>query len=160
MSETGNNPHGTQPPPVGHSLPRRTSPANSVTLRHHRVARDASRRASTGSVPPGNTTNSTSSARGGSSGASHDTGHSDPKTWFDQSNKNPTATFDSHAMDSTLSFSSKIRVSHVLTRMQSTRRSSRKSRARPTRTNHINSPLSSPRSSRPSRAAVPTSTEA
>ncbi|KAF7541557.1 hypothetical protein G7Z17_g11926 [Cylindrodendrum hubeiense] len=34
-----------------------------------------------------------------SSSESHDTGPSDPKNWFDQSNENPTATFDNTAMD-------------------------------------------------------------
>lgn len=36
--------------------------------------------------------------RRNSSGESHDTGHSDPKKWFDQSNENPTASY-SQAMD-------------------------------------------------------------
>src|SRR5690349_10264135 len=82
----------------GHPLPRRTSPADSVTLKHHRLARDASLRASAGSGPAANSnTNSntaSSVARRNSSGESHDTGHSDPTKWFNQSNQNPTATFD------------------------------------------------------------------
>ncbi|KAF5024917.1 hypothetical protein F66182_3001 [Fusarium sp. NRRL 66182] len=94
--------HGTQPPPTssktGHPLPRRTSPENSITLRHHRFARDASLKASQGSGPAIDAT-STSSPRRNSSGDSHETGQSDPKTWFDQSNQNPTATFDNNVMD-------------------------------------------------------------
>lgn len=78
--------------------PRRTSPENSVTLRHHRLARDASLRASPGSAPPADSGNGDSPRRN-SSGDSHETSASDPKKWFDQSNQNPTATFDSNAMD-------------------------------------------------------------
>ncbi|KJZ77599.1 Frequency clock protein [Hirsutella minnesotensis 3608] len=94
--------HGTQQQPqpsaTGHPLPRRTSPANSVTLRHHRLARDVSLRASPGSGPA-NSSALTSSPRRNSSGESQETGHSDPKKWFDQSNQNPTATFDNSVMD-------------------------------------------------------------
>lgn len=86
----------------GHPLPRRASPANSITLKHHRLARDASLRASAGSGSgPANNSNSNtdSSPRRNSSGESHDTGRSDPKKWFDKSNQNPTATFDNNVMD-------------------------------------------------------------
>jgi hypothetical protein len=44
-------------------------------------------------------TATTTSPRRNSSGDSHETGQSDPKTWFDHSNQNPTATFDNHIMD-------------------------------------------------------------
>ncbi|KAF4979846.1 hypothetical protein FZEAL_4012 [Fusarium zealandicum] len=92
---------GTQPPPTsrtGHPLPRRASPANSVTLRHHRLARDASLKANPGSVP---TTSklATSPPRRNSSGDSHATGQSDPNKWFEHSNQNPTATYDNNVMD-------------------------------------------------------------
>ncbi|KAF5965043.1 putative period clock protein FRQ [Fusarium bulbicola] len=94
--------HGTQPPPssskTGHPLPRRTSPANSVTLRHHRLAQDASINAGQGSGPAIKPTK-TGSPRRNSSGDSHETGQSDPNTWFDQSNQNPTATFDTNVME-------------------------------------------------------------
>ncbi|KAF4957720.1 hypothetical protein FGADI_2959 [Fusarium gaditjirri] len=94
--------HGTQPQPAssktGHPLPRRTSPANSITLRHHRLAQDASIKAGQGSGAAVKTTK-TGSPRRNSSGESHETGQSDPNTWFDQSNQNPTATFDSNVMD-------------------------------------------------------------
>jgi hypothetical protein len=83
---------------TGHPLPRRTSPANSVTLRHHRLAQDASIKAGQGSGPAVKTTK-TGSPRRNSSGDSHETGQSDPNTWFDQSNQNPTATFDSNVME-------------------------------------------------------------
>ncbi|EFY91968.1 Frequency clock protein [Metarhizium acridum CQMa 102] len=98
------NAQGTEPPPptgpTGHPLPRRASPGNSVTLKHHQLARDASLRASPGSSPAAaNPSNVTSSPRRNSSGESHETGQSDPKKWFDLSNQNPTATFDNNAMD-------------------------------------------------------------
>ncbi|KAF5002694.1 hypothetical protein FGRMN_232 [Fusarium graminum] len=93
--------HQTQPPPssskTGHPLPRRTSPENSVTLRHHRLARDASIKAGKDQGPVVKMT--TTSPRRNSSGDSHQTGQSDPNTWFDQSNQNATATFDSNVME-------------------------------------------------------------
>lgn len=84
--------------------PRRALAENSVTLGNYRRSRDASLRASAGSDSPDQVVNkskSSSSLGRNSSGESNDTGHSDPKKWFDQSNKNPTATFDSNAMDGT-----------------------------------------------------------
>ncbi|KAG8162099.1 hypothetical protein KVR01_007864 [Diaporthe batatas] len=78
----------------GHPMPRRASPEGSVTLRHHRLARDASMRPETGSNAV-----SGSSPRRNSSGESHDTGQSDPKRWFDLSNKNAPAAFDHATMD-------------------------------------------------------------
>ncbi|GAB0132091.1 hypothetical protein EsDP_00000539 [Epichloe bromicola] len=92
---------GTEPPRLsatGQPLPRRSSPEKSVTLNHHRLARDASLRASPGSTPT-NKTNAMNSTRRNSSGESHATGQSDPIKWFDQSNENPTATFDHATMD-------------------------------------------------------------
>ncbi|KAI8240337.1 Frequency clock protein [Colletotrichum sp. SAR 10_99] len=89
-----------QPPtsPKGHPLPRRSSPENSVTLRHHRLARQASERAASSRAAAVASSGSSSSARRQSSGDSHNTGPSDPKTWFDQNNENPTADY-SNAMD-------------------------------------------------------------
>ncbi|KAG5949617.1 hypothetical protein E4U53_005820 [Claviceps sorghi] len=92
---------GTQLPSLsstGQPLPRRISPEKSLTLNHHRLSRDASLRVSSGSTPA-NDSNTTSSPRRNSSGDSHETGQSDPKKWFDQSNENPTATFDHATMD-------------------------------------------------------------
>lgn len=99
MSPIEDKSHGTQPQPsaTGQPLPRRASPANSVTLRHHRLARDASLRANSGTTPA-NQTDPISSPRRNSSGESHHTGQSDPKKWFDQSNENPIATYNG-AMD-------------------------------------------------------------
>lgn len=88
---------GTQPPPAvssrGHPMPRRASPEQSITLRHHRLAHDASMRAG----PRSN--DNASSPRRNSSGESYDTGTSDPKRWFDRSNRNPPAAFDHTSMD-------------------------------------------------------------
>lgn len=81
-----------------HTNPRRVSPANSVTLRHHRLAREASARRSNGSSPAQNASSNDLSPRQNSSGDSRETTTSDPKKWFDQSNQNPTATY-SNAMD-------------------------------------------------------------
>lgn len=44
-------------------------------------------------------TNTSLSPRRDSSGESYDTSQSDPSRWFDQSNQNPTATFDNPTMD-------------------------------------------------------------
>ncbi|PNY28883.1 Frequency clock protein [Tolypocladium capitatum] len=79
--------HGTQPPP------HRTSVANSVPLRQHRL------RAIPGSGAAANGNATSYPPRRNSSGDSHETGQSDPKNWFDQSNENPTATFYDNAMD-------------------------------------------------------------
>ncbi|KAL6899020.1 frequency clock protein-like protein [Trichoderma evansii] len=85
---------------TGHPLPRRTSTENSITLRYHQLARDASLKASRGSVPPNQSNDELSSSpRRNSSGDSNETAQSDAKKWFNQSNQNPTATFDSTSMD-------------------------------------------------------------
>lgn len=76
----------------GHPLPRRASPEQSVTLRHHRLARDATMKALGRSANLGGDP-SISPCRH-SSGESQETRNSDPKNWFDQSNRNPTATYD------------------------------------------------------------------
>ncbi len=83
------------------SHPRRASPANSLTLQNHGLAGDASLRASPGSARS-KPSNVHFSPRRNSSGNSHETGQSDPKKWFDRSNQNPTATFDSNVMDGML----------------------------------------------------------
>ncbi|RFU80086.1 frequency clock [Trichoderma arundinaceum] len=100
MQPTDGRSHEPPLSSTGHPLPRRTSPENSVTLQHHKLARDASLRASRGSVPPNQSNDGASSSpRRNSSGESHETGQSDAKKWFNQSNQNPTATFDNSAMD-------------------------------------------------------------
>ncbi|KAI0460613.1 frequency clock protein [Xylaria acuta] len=103
MADPKNTQAGTNlPPPITYTNPRRTTPENSITLRHHRLARDASRRYSPPPIP-----NAHSSAakdqmkppRRNSSDESNETGWSDPKQWFDQSNQHTGATFLSSAMD-------------------------------------------------------------
>lgn len=81
-------------PAVTYKNPRRTSPENSITLRHHRMAREASRRnASMAAAAP--LISITKSPRRNSSKESQDTGTSDPTRWFDQSNEHRNAVFDS-----------------------------------------------------------------
>ncbi|PSR97752.1 frequency clock protein [Coniella lustricola] len=88
---------GTPEPRVNercHPMPRRATPEKSVTLRHHRLARDASMR-----PEPGSKAGSGGPQRRLSSGESNYTGQSDPKHWFDRSNRNPPAAFDHATMD-------------------------------------------------------------
>ncbi|KAH8903266.1 hypothetical protein BR93DRAFT_947329 [Coniochaeta sp. PMI_546] len=109
MADQSTNAHGIQPPPSrtarGHPLPRRASPEQSVTLYHHQLARDAlHRRASPlrakGAPLEADAAASAALARRQSSGESNETRNTDPKTWFDKSNQNPTATYDnSNCMD-------------------------------------------------------------
>ena len=109
MSDNIVQSQGTQPPPQhviqlsdkNHHLPRRTTAANSITLRNHRLSRDASLRMGTASAQACHT-NAMSSPRRNSSGESYGTSRSDPKRWFDQSNRNPTATYDNATMPSKL----------------------------------------------------------
>lgn len=97
MADVKTKSQGTQPPPTsarGHPMPRRASPEQSVTLRHHRLARDASMR-----PEPASNGDTATSPRRNSSGESQITGQSDPKNWFDRSNRNPPAVFDQGSMD-------------------------------------------------------------
>lgn len=78
-------------------MPRRTTPETSITLQHHRLAREASRRP----FPVAHSfvkNDNTSSPRRDSSGESHAT---DPGAinWFDQSNRNPAGSYDRVDMD-------------------------------------------------------------
>ncbi|KAK6851941.1 frequency clock protein [Apiospora arundinis] len=96
MADPKNKSAGSQPPPtpkITYNNPRRTSPENSITLRHHRMAREASKRPS----PPGDDLGAPlhNSSRRHSSNESQQTGTSDPTRWFDYSNTNPAAAFDS-----------------------------------------------------------------
>ncbi|KAM7183296.1 putative frequency clock protein [Naviculisporaceae sp. PSN 640] len=79
----------------GHPMPRRASPETSITLANHRLGREPSRKPSNVDT----TVPAVNAARRDSSGESHDTRHSDPKNWFDRSNRNPTATYDAGCMD-------------------------------------------------------------
>ncbi|KAI0599756.1 frequency clock protein [Biscogniauxia sp. FL1348] len=99
MPDPKNTPAGSEPPPViTYKNPRRTSPENSITLRHHRLAREASKRHSPPAVPTSKTA-VVKSPRRNSSGESNETGISDPKKWFDMSNQNATGQMDTSAMD-------------------------------------------------------------
>lgn len=94
----------------GHPMPRRASPETSVTLHHHKIARDASiaraRREASQKPMQGQTqivdggkASPSESAQRESSGESQITGKSDPRRWFDRSNKNPAAEYGGNAMD-------------------------------------------------------------
>ncbi|KAI1504110.1 frequency clock protein [Biscogniauxia marginata] len=99
MPDPKNTPAGSEPPPnITFKNPRRTSPENSVTLRHHRLAREASKRHSPPAVPTTKTTQFQLPRRN-SSDESNETGTSDPKKWFDLSNQNATGQLDTTAMD-------------------------------------------------------------
>lgn len=93
MEDAKKTPAGSEPPPgVTYKHPRRASPENSITLRHHRLAREASRRHSPVVVPK---VSIVDSPRRNSSDESNETGISDPKRWFDRSNENPNAAVNS-----------------------------------------------------------------
>ncbi|KAJ4421134.1 hypothetical protein N0V82_003898 [Gnomoniopsis sp. IMI 355080] len=97
MADVKTKAQDTRPSPTsarGHPMPRRASPEQSVTLRHHRLARDASMR-----PEPVSNGDPGTSPRRNSSGESQLTGQSDPKKWFDRSNRNPPAAFDQGSMD-------------------------------------------------------------
>ncbi|KAK3689599.1 frequency clock protein [Podospora appendiculata] len=86
-----------QPPSDrGHPMPRRATPEKSITLQHHRLAREATRKSSLLKAPA---VPSASSPRRNSSGESLDTRNSDPKRWFDRSNNNGTTAYDANTMD-------------------------------------------------------------
>ncbi|GAP92673.1 putative frequency clock protein [Rosellinia necatrix] len=94
-----NLPHATT---ITSTNPRRTSPENSVTLRYHRLAQDASRRHHSPASPEAHPSTSMAQTKAPSrnpSEESNDTGRSDPRQWFDQSNQNAIGTLDSSAMD-------------------------------------------------------------
>ncbi|KAI0185270.1 frequency clock protein [Xylaria flabelliformis] len=102
MADPKNTQAGTNLPPVTYINPRRTTPENSITLRHHRLARDASKR-----NPPPTIPNAHSSAvkgqakppRRNSSDESNETGLSDPRQWFDSSNQHTGGTLLTSTMD-------------------------------------------------------------
>ncbi|KAI1773315.1 frequency clock protein [Hypoxylon cercidicola] len=99
MPDPKNAPAGSEPPPiVTYKNPRRISPENSITLRHHRLARDASRRHSPAPIPAAQSTNANPPRRN-SSGESNETGLSDPNHWFNRLNDNAKGAMDTTAMD-------------------------------------------------------------
>jgi len=59
----------------GHPMPRRSTPEKSLTLQNHHFTRR------------------------NSSGESQETGNADAKKWFENSNRNPTASFGNNAME-------------------------------------------------------------
>ncbi|CAJ2509420.1 Uu.00g144460.m01.CDS01 [Anthostomella pinea] len=98
MLSSKNTPTGSAPtPPVTYKNPRRTSPENSITLRHHRLAQEAARRFTPPGVP--NAHSSLRHSRRMSSGESNETGLSDPKNWFESANGNTNGTYDTSQMD-------------------------------------------------------------
>ncbi|KAI1371218.1 frequency clock protein [Hypoxylon crocopeplum] len=100
MPNPRNAPAGSEPPPtvpaVTYKNPRRTSPENSITLRHHRLARDSKRN----SPPAAHAAQLTNVQlpRRNSSGDSNETSLSDPKMWFDVLNQNSKGSLDTKAM--------------------------------------------------------------
>lgn len=130
MADVKGKSQGTQPPPPvsdgGHPMPRIATPEKSVTLRHHRLARDASMRPEPVSNP-----DLGSSPRRNSSGDSHETGQSDPKNWFDRSNRNHPAAYDYASMDGMCISPSHLFCPHLIS-FQSIHPFSRNSPTRPT----------------------------
>ncbi|KAK3985904.1 putative frequency clock protein [Cladorrhinum sp. PSN332] len=100
MADDTNKAHGTHEPlDRGHHMPRRASPETSVTLKHHRLAREASQRASGPLASAAHQQqHNVSSFRRTSSGESQETDLSSKK-WFDRLNANPAGTYDTGAMD-------------------------------------------------------------
>ncbi|KAL7619811.1 hypothetical protein AAE478_010356 [Parahypoxylon ruwenzoriense] len=102
MSDPKNKPAGSErplpPPNITYRNPRRTSPENSITLRNHRLARGASGRLPPAAGPATHVAGVKSPGRN-SSGDSNETSLSDPKKWFDSSNRNAMSNLDTTAMD-------------------------------------------------------------
>ncbi|KAL1884114.1 hypothetical protein VTK73DRAFT_6783 [Phialemonium thermophilum] len=100
MAGTNHDPGSSPFTPMhnrGHPLPRRTAPENSVTLRNHRLARDASMKAAAaGDSGLGDPIGPPEQL---SSEESNETNRSDTQAWFDRSNRNPTAAFEPVGMD-------------------------------------------------------------
>ncbi|KAI1427646.1 frequency clock protein [Xylaria sp. FL1777] len=105
MADPKNTQAGIHVPPtptVTYKNPRRTSPENSNTLRHHRLARDASRRHPPPAIPNAHSSAikpQTKPPRRNSSEESNETGWSDPRQWFEQSNQNTKISLDPGSMD-------------------------------------------------------------
>ncbi len=99
MPDPKNIPAGSEPPPnvVTYRNSRRTSPESSITLRHHRLAREASKRHLPTNVPVAPHT--TKSPRRKSSGESNETALSDARKWFERTNKNSKGDLDTSGMD-------------------------------------------------------------
>lgn len=102
MADPKKSPAGTEPAPASSSAvtyrnPRRTSPENSITLQHHRLAREALKRHAPANIPAAS--HATNLPRRKSSGESNDTGLSDGRKWFDRTNQNFKGSLDTSGMD-------------------------------------------------------------
>ncbi|KAK5625293.1 hypothetical protein RRF57_001009 [Xylaria bambusicola] len=89
-------------PAITYTNPRRIAPEKSITLQHHRLARDASRRQPPPSIPNAHSSAAEpqmSTARRNSTNESHETRWSDPRAWFEESNQNPKSTLETSEMD-------------------------------------------------------------
>ncbi|KAK7757342.1 hypothetical protein SLS62_000354 [Diatrype stigma] len=95
MPDPTNMPLGSEPPPpsgaVTYRNPRRASPESSITLRNHRLAREATERHLS--------IHATTLPRLESSGESNDSGVSDGRKWFDRTNQNFKGHLDTSGMD-------------------------------------------------------------
>ncbi|KAI0096886.1 frequency clock protein [Nemania sp. FL0031] len=105
MADPKNTREGINLPPtpiITYTNPKRTPPENSITLRH-RVARDGSRRHPPPAIPNAHSSvgkvHQVKPPRKNSSGESNETGWSDPRQWFEQSNQNATGALKPSAMD-------------------------------------------------------------
>ncbi|KAI1822212.1 frequency clock protein [Xylaria intraflava] len=111
MADSKSTQASIDPPPVPNvasANPRRTSPANSTTMRHPRLARDGSRQHVLSNVQDANVHSSSSkdqpkALRRDSSREINETGcsepSSDPRQWFERSNQNLKDTLNTSAMD-------------------------------------------------------------
>ncbi|KAI1108173.1 frequency clock protein [Nemania sp. NC0429] len=105
MADPQNTQAGNGLPPavtVTYVNPRRRTPENSITLRHHRMARDGSRRHPPPALPNAHASATKAQIKGprrNSSEESNETGWSDARQWFEQSNQNAKDTLGSSAMD-------------------------------------------------------------
>ena len=99
-TEAGSNAPST--PAVTYTNPRRIAPEKSITLRHHRLARDASRRHPPPTIPNAHSRSAQpqmSMKRRKSSDKSNETRWSDPRLWFEESNQNARSTLQTSNMD-------------------------------------------------------------
>jgi hypothetical protein len=83
-------------PPPSHPQPRRASPESSITLRHHRLAREASLCPNVSQPSPW-AEDAVAPPRQTTSGESNDTCDISPANWFDNENRN--TRYDPQAMD-------------------------------------------------------------
>ncbi|KAI0506538.1 frequency clock protein [Xylaria bambusicola] len=107
MADPKNTEEGVYVPPtptVTYTNPRRIAPEKSITLRHHRLARDSSRRHPPPTIPNAHSSvaepeRQTSIVRRNSSDESNETKWSEPRLWFEESNQNAKDTLETSEMD-------------------------------------------------------------